>query len=577
AQINKKFVEYIGAQILQFTGIPYEEHLKQGLRYQYDIQPLTDIHLKSNLEDEIEPNSDITYVYIFSLIAVGILFIAIVNFMNLSTARSSGRAKEVGIRKTLGSTFNQLIEQFLSESVVMSFIAIVLAIVFVYALMPFFNDIAQKNLSLNLFENVFIIPSLILLSIFIGILAGSYPAFFLASFRPIAVLGGKLKRGTKGSFLRSGLVIFQFSISVILIVGTITIYNQLQYIQNKNLGFNKEQILIVHKTDDIGIRVVNFVEELKANPDVINASNSNNVMGLDFGSSTFRMGDKPEQTPTIMWNLFSDINFADTYQIKMAEGRFFSKDRVTDSTGIVINESAVKALGIVGNPIGQEVFRVGANNGNGITHKIIGVMKDFHFESLHNEIKPFAINLWQARNFGRYVSVRVASNNIEETIDFINNKWLNLAGQQAFEYTFFDDDFARIYANEQRTGKLFTSFAVLAIFIACLGLLGLAAFTAEQRTKEIGIRKTLGASVFSILILLSKEFTKWIIISNLIAWPVSYFVMNKWLQDFHYRIDIGIWVFLVSGAAALLIAIITVSSQAFKAALSNPVDSLKYE
>ncbi|OGU33954.1 MAG: hypothetical protein A2068_14575 [Ignavibacteria bacterium GWB2_35_6b] len=577
AQMNKKFLEYIGPQILQFTGIPFEEHLKQGLRYQYDIQLITDIHLKSNLENEIEPNSDITYVYIFSLIAVGILFIAIINFMNLSTARSSGRAKEVGIRKTLGSTFNQLIKQFLSESVVMSFIAIVLAVGVVYAMLPFFNDIAQKTLSLNLFGNIFIIPSLILLSIFIGILAGSYPAFFLASFKPVAVLSGKLKRGTKGSFLRSGLVIFQFAISIILIVGTIIIYNQLQYIQGKNLGFNKEQVLIVHKTDDIGLRVVNFVEELKTNPNVINASNSTNVMGLSFGNSAYRMNDKPDQSPILLWNFFTDVNFASTYQIKMGEGRFYSKDRVTDSTGIVINEAAIKTLGIIGDPIGQDIFRIGGNNGNGSTQKIIGVVKNFHFESLHNEIRPLAINLFFRGNFGRYVSVRVAAKNIDETIDFIEDKWLNYAGKQAFEYTFFDDDFARIYANEQRTGKLFTSFAVLAILIACLGLLGLAAFTAEQRTKEIGIRKTLGASVFSILILLSKEFTKWIIIANLIAWPISYFVMDKWLQDFHYRIDIGIWVFLTSGIAALLIAIITVSSQAVKAALSNPVDSLKYE
>lgn len=437
AQMNKKFLEYIGPQILQFTGIPFEEHLKQGLRYQYDIQPITDIHLNSNIENEIEPNSDITYVYIFSLIAVGILFIAIINFMNLSTARSSGRAKEVGIRKTLGSTFNQLIKQFLSESVIMSFIAILLAVGFVYLMLPFFNDIAQKNLSLNLFGNVFIIPSLILLSIFIGVLAGSYPAFFLASFRPVAVLNGKLKRGAKGSFLRSGLVIFQFAISIILIVGTVIIYNQLQYIQSKNLGFNKEQVLIVHKTDDIGLRVVNFVEELKTNPNVINASNSTSVMGLNFGNSAYRMNDKPEQSPVLLWNFFTDVNFANTYQIKMAEGRFYSKDRVTDSTGIVINEAAIKTLGIVGDPIGQDIFRIGGNNGTGVTNKIIGVVKNFHFESLHNEIRPLAVNIFFRGNFGRYVSVRVASKDIDETIDFIENKWLNYAGKQAFEYTFF--------------------------------------------------------------------------------------------------------------------------------------------
>ena len=372
-------------------------------------------------------------------------------------------------------------------------------------------------------------------------------------------------------------MIFQFAVSIILIVGTIIIYNQLQYIQNKNLGFNKDQVLIVHKTDDIGTRVVNFVDDIKSNPNVINASNSNNVMGLTFNNTAYRMADQPDQSPILIWNLFADVNFADTYQIKMAEGRYFDENRVTDSTGVVLNEAAVKTLGIKGNPIGQEVFQYGGNNGNGRTSKIIGIVKDFNFETLHNEIRPLILNLWRAGGFGRYVSVRIAPQNIQSTIDFIETKWLALAGQQAFEYTFFDDDFARIYADEQRTGKVFTSFAVLAILIACLGLLGLAAYTAEQRTKEIGIRKTLGASVFSILILLSKEFTKWIIVSNLIAWPIAYYVMNKWLQDFYYRTEIGIWIFLASGVAALLIAIITVSSQAMKAALTNPVDSLKYE
>lgn len=576
-QINKKFLEYIGPQILQITGLSVEEHFKQGLRYHYKLQHITDIHLNSHLENEIEPNSNISYVYIFSLIALGILFIAVINFMNLSTARSSGRAKEVGIRKTLGSTFKQLIKQFLSESIIMSFIAVVLSIGIVYALLPFFNEIAQKHLALNLFSNPILIPGLILLSIVIGVLAGSYPAFFLASFKPVAVLSGKIKRGTKGSFLRSGLVIFQFSVSIILIVGTIIIYNQLQYIQNKNLGFNKDQVLIVHKTDDIGARVGNFIDEIKSNPNVINASNSSNVMGLTFNNTAFRMADQPDQSPILIWNVRADVNFADTYQIKMAEGRYFDENRVTDSTGFVVNEAAVRTLGIKGNPVGQEIFRYGGNNGSGEVSKIIGVVKDFNFESLHNEIRPLVLGLWRAGGFGRYVSVRIAPENIQSTIDFIEKKWLSFAGQQAFEYTFFDEDFARIYINEQRTGKLFTSFAVLAILIACLGLLGLAAYTAEQRTKEIGIRKTLGASVISILILLSKEFTKWIIVANLIAWPIAYYVMEKWLQDFYYRTEIGVWIFAASGIAALLIAIITVSSQAVKAALTNPVDSLKYE
>ncbi len=496
--------------------------------------------------------------------------------MNLSTAKSSGRAKEVGIRKTLGSSFNQLIRQFLSESVIMSFIAVSLAVATVYLLLPLFNEIAQKELSLNAFANPIIILSLALLSVFIGILAGSYPAFFLASFRPIAVLSGKLKRGSKGSNLRSALVIFQFSISIILIAGTMVVYNQLQYIQNKNLGYNKEQVLIVHKTGDLGARVSSFVDELKSSPDIINASNSGHVIGSSFGSYTFRMKDQPDQAPILMWLTFADTDFADTYQFKIKEGRYFSEDRVTDSTAIVVNEATIKTMGIKGDPIGQEITFVGGVY-NEHAARIIGVVEDFHFESFHTEIKPLVLNLWRAGQYGGYVSVRIAANNIPQTIDFMKEKWLEYAGQQAFEYTFLDEDFAEIHANEQRTGKLFTTFSILAIFVACLGLLGLAAYTAEQRTKEIGIRKTLGASVTSILVLLSKEFTKWVVVSNLIAWPVAYYLMNNWLQDFHYRIDIGAWVFVIAGLAALSIAIITVSTQALKAAVSDPVKSLKYE
>jgi putative ABC transport system permease protein len=576
SQMNNKFIEYTSPEIIQATGLSMEDNIKQGFRYQFLIQPLADIHLKSDFDYEIEPNSDITYVYNFSIIAFGILLIAIVNFMNLSTAKSSGRAKEVGIRKTLGSSFNQLIKQFLSESVIMSLIAVILAVVFVYLLLPHFNDIAQKELSFNLYTNPIVILFLISLSVFMGILAGSYPAFFLASFRPVTVLSGKLKQGSKGSLLRSGLVIFQFSLSIILIVGTIIIYSQLQYIQSKHLGFNKEQVLIIHNTDDIGARVSSFINELETNPNVVIASKSDNVMGSSFSSYTFRMADQPEQAALLMWTVHTDVNFSKTYQFKLKEGRYYSENRVSDSTGIVLNEAAVKTLGIKGDPIGQEIMWIGGDY-DGQVARIIGVIEDFHFESFHTEIGPFVMNLLQAGDFGWYISVRIAANDIPGTVEFIKEKWLKYAGQQAFEYTFLDDDFAKIHADEQRTGKLFTTFSILAIFVACLGLLGLAAYTAEQRTKEIGIRKTLGASDASILVLLSKEFTKWVIISNLIAWPVAYYLMNKWLQDFHYRIEIDYWAFLISGIVSLTVAIITVISQALKAALANPIESLKYE
>lgn len=574
--MNDKFIEYSSPEIEAATGLSMAENIEQGFRYRFSLQPLADIHLKSHLEFEIEPNSDIAYVYSFAVIAVGILLIAMINFMNLTTAKSAGRAKEVGIRKTLGSSFNQLIRQFLAESVVISFLAVALAVGLVYLLLPLFNEIAQKEFTAGFLANPGVIFSLILLSVLIGILAGSYPAFFLASFKPVAVLSGKFKLGARGAFLRSGLVVFQFALSIILIAGTLIVYSQLQYIQSKNLGYNKAQVLILHKTDHLGAGLAGFMDELKANPDIIHASNSGHVIGSSFGSYTFRMKDQPEQAPILLWLTFTDVDFANTYQFKFKEGRYYSTDRATDSTAIVVNEAALKVFGIKGDPVGQEVVFVGGDY-NDRAVRIIGVIEDFHFESFHSKIKPVALKLWGAGDFGSYVSVRIAADQMPETIEYIREKWLRYAGQQAFEYTFLDEDFTKIHAAEQRTGKLFTTFSILAILVACLGLFGLAAYTAAQRTKEIGIRKVLGASVTSILILLSKEFTKWVIISNLIAWPAAYFLMNQWLQDFHYRIDIGIWVFITAGVVSLAVAIITVSSQAIKAAVRNPVKSIGYE
>ena len=576
-KMNEKFIEYIGPQIQQITGNSYQQMMEAGNKYNYQLQPILDIHLYSKLEGELEPNSDSSYVYMFMLIAVGILCIAIINFMNLSTAKSAGRAKEVGIRKTLGSSFLSLVKQFLSESVIMSLIAIAFSIGIVLLLLPFFNDLAQKNLTLNLVDNIYVLPGLILLAVFIGILSGSYPAFFLASFNPVAVLNGKIKRGAKGSWLRSSLVILQFSVSIILIVGTIIIYNQLHYIQNKNLGFNKDQVIVIHKTDDMGPQVLNFVEELRNTPNIIEASNSNTIIGQNYNSNGYKKSEGGSENTIILWTQVTDFNYKDTYQIKMAEGRYFSKERVTDSTAIVVNQAALKVLGIEGDPIGKEVVQLGPTPETTISRKIIGVMSDYHFESLHQEIRPLAMLLWPSQAFGRYVSVRIAPENVQETLKSIQEKWAAIVGKQAFEYTFFDDDFKELYINETRTQNLFTAFSILAIFIACLGLLGLAAYTAEQKTKEIGIRKVLGASVTSILVLLSKEFARWVIIANVIAWPISYLLMNKWLQDFHYRIDIGYWVFIVSGIVALIIALFTVSSQALKAASTNPAKSLKYE
>ena len=414
------------------------------------------------------------------------------------------------------------------------------------------------------------------MSALVGFIAGIYPAFILSSLLPVKVLRGKLQRSSTKSLLRNFLVILQFSISIILIVGTFIIASQLDYIQNKKLGFNRDQILIVKKTDDIGRNIKSFKYDLSQIASITNVSNSSSIPGEDFGDTAFRKeGAGPDEVHDIKV-MFTDYDFVNTYQIKMKTGRFFSKDFASDTTAVVINEAAVKTIGLK-DPVGKYLIRLGSSPETGDKFKIIGITNDFNFESLHQKIEPLVIGLYRPNDFGRFVSLRFTPTSASSTIKHISSVWHKYAGSQAFEYAFFNDDFARLYASEQRTGQLFTIFSVLAIFIACLGLLGLAAYTAEQRTKEIGIRKVLGASVAEIIVMLTREFTKWVLIANIIALPVAYIFMKGWLENFAYRIGFNIWVFILAGLSALLIAVITVSYQAVKAAVANPVESLKYE
>lgn len=572
--MNKKFVEYSYPEIAQATGIPMEKNLSQGFMYQFKIQPLADIHLKSHVDYELEANSNITYVYSFLIIAIGVFLIGIVNFMNLSTAKSAKRAKEVGIRKTLGSSLKQLVNQFLSESILMSFLAFILALFIVYLTIPIFNELSHKDFSINLFFNPYVILTLGFSSIIIGVFAGSYPSFVLSSYKPVDVVNGVSKEVNKKSYLRNGLVVFQFFISVVLIAVTLIVYDQLDYMQSRNLGFNKEQIIVLDEVDNLEQNLNVFLEEIKSNSNILAVSNSNNIMGRSLSSYTFRMANQPEQAPLLIWTLFTDDELMNTYQFKLTVGRFFENERGSDSIAIILNESALKTFGIVGDPLGQQVVWIGGRF-NAQKARIIGVIKDFHFESFHTEIGPLVLSLQKKDEIGRFVSIKVSGNNINETIDFIKSKWDRFSGQQPFQFSFFDKDFEKIHKNEQRTAKLFTVFSLLAIFVACLGLLGLAAFTSEQRTKEIGIRKVLGATSGSIVYWLIRDFTKWVITANLMAWPVAFILMSNWLNSFHYRIDIGITSFIISGLLSTAIAVITVSTQVLKASLNNPVDSIK--
>lgn len=577
-KVNGLVKTYVGPEVESIMGVSLEKAFGENGHYKFFIQPLLEIHLYSDYDYELEAGGDITYIYLFSLIAIGILLIACINFMNLSTARSVNRSKEVGIRKTLGSTFQQLVRQFLSETILMSFISIIFSVLIVLLLLPYFNILASKDLSFNPFGRIYIVPSLILLAIIVGAFAGIYPAFVLSSFNPISVLKNTMSKSAKGgNWLRSGLVVFQFSVSIVLIVGTIIVYNQLEYIQNKNLGFQKEQIIILSIPGVLGPQINSFKTELTNSSSITETSRSNNLFGQGLSASAYRREDTQGNENHILWRLRTDYDFRDTYKFEMAEGRFFSREFRSDSMGVVLNETAVKTLGIEGDAVGKRIVDTGSNIDNPIIYNIVGVIKDFHFQSLHSEIRPLMFRLYGDDSWGEYLSIKLASENISQSLAHVEKTWYKFVPTQAFEYEFFDKRFAKLYESESRTGKIFTTFTILAIFIACLGLFGLATFTAEQKTKEIGIRKTLGASVPGIIFLLCKQFIKWVIISALIAGPVAYYLMDTWLQNFVYRVDITYATFILAVSLTLLIALITVSRQAIRAATVNPVESLRDE
>ena len=564
--------KYMGPQVQNVMGFSIEDFFKLGNSFAFNLQPITDIHLHSNLDYELEANSDVRYVYIFSAIAFFILFIASVNFINLSTARSSTRANEVGVRKVLGSNRSQLVRQFLSESVLLSLLSLLLAAVFLELFLPFFNNLIGKNLSVH-FGNWLILPAIIGMTLLFGIIAGSYPAFFLASFQPISTLKGKPGPGGRSAGIRYGLVVFQFAISITLLVVTFVVYEQLEYIRYKKLGFDKDHVVVIQRASALKQQSQAFKQALSQYPSIISTALSNYLPGNDFDINGYRSGESPEGELQPLNQWFADHDFARTLQLEMAAGRFFSSDSTKDSSSIVINQSAARMLGMT-EPLGKHLQTV--IKGNELNLTIIGVLKDFHYESLHKEIRPLVIrNLLNAN--GDYISIRLGPDNLSKTLALLEKKWEEFTPDQPFEYFFLDDSFDKLYRSEQRAGQLFTAFSIIAGLIACLGLLGLAAFSTEQRTKEVGIRKVLGASVPSIIVLLTKGFTKWMLVANLIAWPVAYYVMDRWLHNFAYRTSIELWIFPASALLTLGIALVTVSFLAVRAAFANPVEALRYE
>jgi len=585
---HKKLEAALPAFLNKYSGTQMQEQLKMSMTafeksgsfFRLNLTPLTDIHLKSNRSGELGANGTIQYVYIFSAIALFILLIACVNFMNLSTARSSNRAREVGVRKVLGSGRKQLIAQFLTESILVTFAATVIAFIATQALLPVFNQLAGKDILINFQTLVWLIPALLVIVLVVGALAGSYPAFYLSAFNPVNVLKGKLSTGFKGSRLRSFLVVLQFSISIFLIIGTLVIYNQLSYIQNKDLGYNRNQVLIIQNTSELNNNNAAkiFKQEVKQLPGITDAtltgylptSKSKNT-AIFFKDASF---DQKKALFPQTWEV--DEDYIKTLEMKMVSGRSFSSQMLTDSSGIIINESAAKFLGLK-DPLNKPLYR--SNGGkqdlsNSKAYHIIGVVKDFNFSSLRDVVSP--VVLVMAQNTGS-LSIRVSTNNLPSLISQIQQKWNEVSPNIKMNFSFMDQDFDASYRAEQRMGTIFIVFTSLAIIIACLGLFGLAAYAAEQRTKEIGIRKVLGASVSAITTMLSIDFIKLVFIAIVISLPVGWFLMNKWLQDFAYRESIHWWVLALAGTTAILIALITIGFQSIKAAMSNPVNSLKSE
>jgi len=534
------------------------------------LQPLSDVHLRSNFrrDEENIGQGDITYVYIFSLIAAGVLLIACFNFMNLSTARFGKRAKEIGLRKVVGADRKDIMKQFMSETIVLSFIALLFAIILVFLFLPAFGALSDKPLSLNVVGNTTALLGLLGITLFTGVVSGIYPSFVLASFQPVKVLKGSgdvSKRS--GGRLRKVLVISQFAFTIALIIGTTVIYNQLDFMRKKDLGFNKNNIVYFHGYGELA-REPEFVKnELLRNPRVSSISKSNPPFLLIGASTELDWEGRTPRQEASMYTFRVDYDYIKTLGMKMAAGRFFSKEFPADTSNFVINEAAAEAMGME-SPVGKWLsFR-------GTRGTIVGVVKDFHQNSLHSKIEPIVMQIYG----GRWIyNIKISPDDVAGTLDFLKTKWGQFVPDLPFTYTFLDEKIAEFYKNEKKIGVIFRYFTFLTIFIACLGLLGLASFMAEQKTKEIGIRKVLGASVASIVVHFLQDFLKWVIIAMAVAFPAAWYGLDKWLQNFAYRTGIGWWVFVFAGVAAVGIAVFTVGFQAVKAASANPVDNLRYE
>ncbi len=581
AKLPSLITSHMAPEFKQTMGVSLDEfQTKSGMKIDYNIQPLTDIHLRSNAGiAEFEPNSDIKYITLFSAVSIFILLLAGINFVNLATARSAGRAREVGIRKVLGSVRRDLIAQFLLESTILSLTALAFAVLLVGLTLPLFNQLSGKEMTMGSLAQPGTAAAAVFLTLAIGVLAGAYPAFFISAFRPSPILQGRLAKGFKGGRLRRILVVFQFAVSAGLIVGTIVVFSQLHYIQTRKIGFNRDQVLILRNAYLLGDQAETLKEEVLRYPRVLKASLSS---FLPVPSSRARLPvaresdpDGQNALPISVWTV--DRDYLETLEMKTESGRSFSPELSTDSEAVLINQAAVRHFGF-DNPLGQSLVLIDLSpNNSGMRRRpytVIGVVADFHYESLRHRIEPLMIRLGQSRGT---LLLRIQPTDVAGTVATLKQKWTSLAPGEPFEYSFLDESFNDMYKAEVRIGRIFGAFAGLAVFIGCLGLFGLAAFSAAKRAKEIGIHKVFGASVSEIFRLLVREYVLLIAVANIIAWPVASVFMLGWLRQFAYRTELGWAVFVGTGLATFVIALLAVSFQSLKAAAANPAEILRYE
>lgn len=574
-------------EIMGYTVSGDSSNVPEGFEARLLFNPITDIHLKGHAEKELSSNGDMKFIYIFSIVALFVLVIACINYMNLATARSSTRSKEIGVKKVLGADRGSIFNQFISESFIMSFLALLLALFFTELILPFFNQLTGQALDLNLISNIPLLLSLLFIWIFVGLFSGSYPALYLSGFNPLKVLYSSTLGASKGKTalrFRRALVVFQFAISILLIIGVITVFKQLQFIQSKNLGFNKEQVVVIPFAGQLeNEKVEVFKNGLLSNPAIVNASASNSIPGTRIHILPFRFPDLAEDNLEQneegddfvgFRTLSTDLDVIETLGLEVVEGRGFSSDQPGDAaTGFMINQAAADELGLkttIGSRVEYSWGREEPKRG-----QIIGVLKDFHYTSLHTAVEPLVVHVMPDHN--RYLCIRLKTDKVSNTIDDLEKAWLIAFPAVPFEYFFLDAFYDEMYKTEHGMGTIISYFTILAIIIACLGLFGLASYMTEQRTKEIGIRKVLGASIGKIVATLSKEFIYLVIIANLLAWLPAWYFLNQWLDTFIYSTGLSWWLFILSGLLSLIIALLVVGLQSYLAGKMNPIESIKSE